>query len=59
MIFLNYYCKAVTNNVILNDELQEFKWILPLKALDLELNDSTRKLIEKYMDISSTEKKTL
>lgn len=46
-IFLNYKC--FTNNaneIILNDEAHEYIWVNKEKALELDLNIPTRKLIE-------------
>ena len=50
MIFLDYLCEYNNGEIVLNDELQEYKWIKPDNALkELELGASTKKLIEKYL----------
>jgi len=49
MIFLNYICKAVNDDVQLNRELQEFKWVSP-EALKLDLNSSTRQFIKTFIE---------
>ncbi|MDP3881438.1 MAG: NUDIX domain-containing protein [Nanoarchaeota archaeon] len=51
MIFLNYSAKAKSNEVKLNEELQEYVWINPRKSFTLNLNSSTRKFIEKFIEI--------
>lgn len=49
MIFLNYIAKALTNEVILNDEMQEYTWIKPEKAIsELNLNKSSRIFVEGF-----------
>lgn len=51
MIFLNYAAKAITNEVILNDEMQEYAWIKPEKSLsELNLNASSRIFIQSFID---------
>ncbi len=49
-IFFNYTCE-ITNkqNVILNDEAQEYLWISMEKALELPLNQPTRLLLEQII----------
>ena len=48
-VLLNYTCRATGTEVTLNDEAQEFQWLLPKKALKLPLNTPTRVLIEHYI----------
>ncbi len=48
MIFLDFAAKARTNDIKLNKELQEYKWISPRKALSLDINKSTRKFIKEF-----------
>lgn len=50
-IFFDYCAKAVSDNIILNDEFQEHIWIDPRKALDLDINtDVTKDLIKKFIE---------
>lgn len=49
-VLLNYLVKAETQNVVLNEEAEEFLWLPPIKALDLALNRATRVLIEECLD---------
>lgn len=47
-VLLNYTCRANGNgDVILNEEAQEFRWVSPAEALQMELNVPTRVLLEK------------
>lgn len=48
-IFFDYIAKAKPGDVVLNDELQEYGWFDPKDALDLELNKSTKRFIEKFI----------
>jgi nucleoside triphosphatase len=46
MVFIDYCGTAINpDGVVLNHELQEFRWLLPEDALGHELNDSTRRFI--------------
>jgi phosphoglycolate phosphatase-like HAD superfamily hydrolase/ADP-ribose pyrophosphatase YjhB (NUDIX family) len=46
-VLLNYTCRVHGRcKVKLNDEAQEFRWISPAQALDMELNQPTRVLLE-------------
>lgn len=45
-VLLNYTCRAQGGVVRLNDEAQEFQWLIPREALRIELNTPTRVLIE-------------
>ncbi len=54
MIFIDFSCRAKTSKITLNDELQEYIWTGPDKALQLNLNIFTRELIEKYIDIQKS-----
>jgi phosphoglycolate phosphatase len=44
-ILLNYVAHALTTEVSLNDEAEEFRWVRPTEALALDLNQPTRILI--------------
>ncbi|NOQ37351.1 NUDIX domain-containing protein [archaeon] len=54
LVFIDFSCRAKSNKIILNDELQEYIWIKPNKALQLDLNQFTRKLVEKYIEIQKS-----
>ncbi|MFZ5806580.1 MAG: NUDIX domain-containing protein [Verrucomicrobiota bacterium] len=45
-ILLCYTAKAISNEVTLNEEAHDYRWILPQQALKLHLNQPTRKLLE-------------
>jgi phosphoglycolate phosphatase len=47
-VLLNYTCDTTAKNedVILNDEAEEFQWLAPADALTLALNTPTRILLE-------------
>jgi phosphoglycolate phosphatase len=45
-VLLNYTCRCVGKPVVtLNDEAREFCWVTPVQALELQLNQPTRKLL--------------
>ena len=44
-ILLNYTARAGSTAVTLNDEAEEFRWLLPEDALTLDLNQPTRTLL--------------
>ena len=46
-VLLNYTCHVRGNSAVkLNEEAQEFRWLSPQKALELELNQPTRTLLD-------------
>lgn len=47
-IFLDYSCKAISTNVKLNDEGQEYIWVPVQEALDRPIDLYTHKTIEEY-----------
>jgi nucleoside triphosphatase len=49
MIFFNYSVKTKDIKVVLNDEGQEYLWVLPKESLKLPLNSYTRKTLEQYI----------
>jgi len=50
-IFLGCICKANSKEVkIDNDEIREFIWVEPKKALDLNIDSYTKNLIMKYLE---------
>ncbi|NOR84682.1 NUDIX domain-containing protein [archaeon] len=49
-IFIDFLCKAKTFDVVLEKrEAESYIWITPKKALDLNINPSTRVFIEEYI----------
>lgn len=48
-ILLNYVAHAITTEVRLNDEAEEFKWLTPADALTLNLNEPTRILLKEVI----------
>jgi len=53
MVFLDYCCKAVNNDIQLNDEIQEYVWITPKGALKkFELGKATTEFIKKFISRS-------
>ena len=59
LVFIDFSCKAKSSRIILNDELQEYIWTEPDKALQMDLNIFTRKLVEKYIDIQKSKDNSL
>lgn len=49
LIMLDFYCQVDSNEVVLNEEIQNFKWLPPKEALNFNLNVSGRRLIEKFL----------
>jgi phosphoglycolate phosphatase-like HAD superfamily hydrolase/8-oxo-dGTP pyrophosphatase MutT (NUDIX family) len=45
-ILLNYVVRATSTSVTLNEEAEEFRWLSPQEALQLDLNQPTRKLLD-------------
>jgi phosphoglycolate phosphatase-like HAD superfamily hydrolase/ADP-ribose pyrophosphatase YjhB (NUDIX family) len=45
-ILLNYVARATGTEVKLNDEAEEFVWVTPAEALEMNLNSPTRLLLE-------------
>ena len=48
---LQYICKAKDGKVRINREASEHTWIKPEKALNLDLEDSTREIIEDFLKV--------
>ncbi len=48
-LFLNFFARTDSNDVRLNYEAQDWRWIRPQEALKINLNTPTRKLIEFYL----------
>jgi nucleoside triphosphatase len=49
-IFFDYFCRADSLNVTLNDEAQEHIWVNPKSALDLEIDSYTHHSLEKILE---------
>jgi ADP-ribose pyrophosphatase YjhB (NUDIX family) len=50
MVFIDYSCRTANPGKLrLNHELQDFKWLKPEKALELNMNDSTRRFIQEFI----------
>lgn len=48
-LLLNYVARRSSGEVVLNDEAQEFQWLKPAEALELNLNQPTRLLLESQL----------
>lgn len=48
-ILLNYVARSAGGGVALNDEAEEFQWLAPRRALELDLNAPTRHLLERAL----------
>ncbi len=42
MIFLLFHCRALSEELVLNDELVQYRWVEETAAYDLELNSETK-----------------
>ncbi len=49
-ILLNYLVRSCGGEVRLNDEAEDFRWLEPAAALNLDLNQPTRFLLEECLD---------
>lgn len=49
-IFLDFYAKTARTDVVLNDEAEEYRWVRPKEALQMKINPSTRRFIEKFLE---------
>lgn len=51
-IFLDYLCKAKTTDVEVDqDEMQDFVWVAPTKALEMNIDSFTKRALKKYLGI--------
>ena len=51
-IFLDYLCEAKTTDVKVDkDEMQDFVWIEPRKALEMNIDSFTKRALKKYLEI--------
>jgi len=48
-IFLDYACKTKSEKVVLNEEGQEFVWVTPKEALELNIEIYSKHLIEEFL----------
>lgn len=48
-IYLHFMAQARDNIIRLNDEAEEYLWIKPKEALELDLVESVRPLLQKYV----------
>jgi len=48
-IFFDFTCQTDSTTVILNEEAQSYVWIDPVEALDLDIDQYTRRAIYKYL----------
>lgn len=49
-LLLNYVVRRTSGEVVLNEEAQEFRWVTAKEALELDLNQPTRVLLEEVMN---------
>ena len=49
-IFFDFYCKANSTEVILNDEASEYIWVKPEKALKMNVEKYTKNTIKMYLE---------
>lgn len=48
-LFFDYACRVDSTDVTLNDEAESYIWIEPQKALDLPIDDYSRRSIHEYI----------
>ena len=53
MVFLDYCCRKTGGEMNLNDELDSFVWVVPDKALEMDLNFSTREFVKRYIEFKT------
>ena len=46
MLLVNYTARSLSDRVRLNDEAQQYRWVALADALDMPLNEPTRRLVE-------------
>ncbi len=49
-IMVNYYAFSARETITTNEEIEEWAWVTPEKALEYPLNTYTRVLIEDYLE---------
>jgi nucleoside triphosphatase len=51
LIFLDFLCEAKTDRVqVDNEEIQDFQWVDPQKALEMNVEPFSKKTIAKYIE---------
>ena len=53
MIFLLFHCMALDENITLNEEFLEYKWVLENEVQNLELNKETVDTLEKIRNCTN------
>jgi nucleoside triphosphatase len=54
-IFLDFLCKAKTDRVkVDNDEIQDFVWADPRRALEMDVDPFTKRTIARYLETNGT-----
>lgn len=48
-VFLDFMAEYKEGDIVLNEELQEYKWVTPSEAMKLNLNDSTKSFVHAFM----------
>lgn len=48
-LFFDYACRVDSTDVTLNDEAESYLWVEPQKALDLPIDDYSRRSIREYL----------
>ena len=55
-VLLNYYALATSEEVVPNEEIDEWVWVNPQQALEFPLNSYTRILVEDYLQVQGMRK---
>ena len=53
-ILLNFVAYSTSEEVALNEEAQDYVWVLPKEALDYDLNEPTRRLVNYFLEYGHT-----
>ena len=48
-VFLDFMAEYKEGDIVLNEELQEYKWVTPKEAMTMNLNESTKSFVEAFM----------
>ena len=49
-IFFDYECRSASNEAVLNDEAEEYRWVPAGTALEMPIDGFTRRAIEKHRE---------